>query len=110
MFKSKLMGASCIVPTTSNLIKYVLSRDGKQFETGYPETFKKVLGEYVSLSLHGEKWKCTRRFVVNSFRAEQLKARISVVEKLVLENLSSWGTKDTVCIREETKTVRTSLH
>ena len=105
MFKTKLMGALCVVPTRRDVIKFVLDHDGKQFETGYPSGFKKVLGEYTALSLHDEKWRCTRRFLVNSFRVEHLKTRMPVVEKLVLENLGSWEAKDTVCIRDETKTV-----
>lgn len=99
------MGALCVVTTTRDVIKFVLDHDGKQFETGYPKAFKKVLGEYTSLSLHDDKWKCTRRFLVNSFRVEHLKARIAVMEKLVLENLASWEGKNSVCIRDETKTV-----
>ena len=108
MFRTKLMGALCVVLMTRDVIKFVLDHDGKQFETGYPSGFKKVLGKYTSLSLHDEKWRSTRRFLVNSFRVEHLKARIPVLEKLVLENLASWEVKDTVCIRDETKSVSTT--
>lgn len=105
MFKSKLMGAFCVVTTKADTIKWVLNHDGKQFVTGYPKSFQKVLGEYTALSIHGEKWKRTRKFLVNSLRVELLKERIPMIEKLVLENLNSWAEKDCVSIREETKTV-----
>lgn len=107
MFKSKLMGAVCIITTKADTIKWVLAHDGKQFVTGYPKSFRKVLGEYTALSLHGEQWKSTRRFLVNSLRVELLKERIPMIEARVLENLSSWANKGTISIREETKTVST---
>ncbi|XP_024383790.1 cholesterol 22-hydroxylase CYP90B27 [Physcomitrium patens] len=105
MFKSKLMGAFCIVTTKSDTIKWVLAHEGKQFVTGYPKSFRKVLGEYTALSLHGEQWKSTRRFLVNSLRVELLKERIPMIEQTVLENLNSWAIKGCVSIREETKTL-----
>lgn len=105
MFKSKLMGACCIITTKADTIKWVLAHDGKQFVTGYPKSFRKVLGEYTALSTHGEKWKSTRRFLVNSLRVELLKERIPMIERLVLENLNSWAVKGEVSIREETKTL-----
>lgn len=103
MFKSKLMGACCIITTKADTIKWVLAHEGKQFVTGYPKSFRKVLGEFTALSTHGEKWKSTRRFLVNSLRVELLKQRIPMIEKLVIENLDSWSS--TVSIREETKTL-----
>ncbi|KAG0604315.1 hypothetical protein M758_10G161800 [Ceratodon purpureus] len=105
MFKSKLMGAFCVVTTKADTIKWVINHDGKQFVTGYPKSFRKVLGEYTALSIHGEKWKSTRRFLVKSLRVELLKERIPMIEELVLENLNSWATKGCVSIREETKTL-----
>lgn len=105
MFKSKLMGACCIITTKADTIKWVLAHEGKQFVTGYPKSFRKVLGEYTALSTHGEKWKSTRRFLVNSLRVELLKQRIPMIEKAVLENLNSWVSKGEVSIREETKTL-----
>ncbi|KAG0610021.1 hypothetical protein M758_7G032500 [Ceratodon purpureus] len=105
MFKSKLMGAFCIVTTKADTIKWVLAHEGKQFVTGYPKSFRKVLGEYTALSLHGEQWKSTRRFLVNALRVELLKDRIPMIEARVVENLSSWASKGTLSIREETKTL-----
>jgi (+)-abscisic acid 8'-hydroxylase len=105
MFKSKLMGAFCVVSTNADTIKWILARDGKQFVTGYPKSFRKVLGEYTALSLHGEQWKSTRRFLVNALRVELLKERIPMIEERVVESLASWSSKGTLSIREETKTV-----
>jgi steroid 22-alpha-hydroxylase len=105
MFKSRLMGSLCIIPTKGETIKWILNHDGKQFVTGYPKTFRKVLGEYTALSSHGEKWKSTRRFLVNSLRNEQVRARLPAIETLVLECLKSWDTQESVSIREETKSV-----
>ena len=109
MFKSKLMGAFCIISTKADTIKWILAQDGKQFVTGYPKSFRKVLGEYTALSLHGEQWKSTRRFLVNSLRVELLKDRIPMIEERVVENLSSWASRGTVSIREETKTVSSEI-
>lgn len=105
MFKSKLMGAFCIITTKADTIKWVLNHEGKQFVTGYPKSFRKVLGEYAALSLHGDQWKSTRRFLVNSLRVELLRERIPTIEQAVLENLNPWAAKESVSIREETKTL-----
>lgn len=110
MFKSRLMGSLCIIPTKGETIKWILNHEGKQFVTGYPKTFRKVLGEYTALSSHGEKWKSTRRFLVNSLRNENIRARIPAIETLVLECLNSWDTKESVSIREETKSVSIDFH
>lgn len=99
------MGSLCLVPTRAEMIKWILNHEGKQFVTGYPKAFRKVLGEYTALSSHGEKWKSTRRFIVNSLRNEHIRAQIPVVEKIVLENLTHWEQKGSVSIREETKSV-----
>jgi cytochrome P450 len=108
MFKSKLMGALCVVATKADMIKWVLARDGKQFVTGYPKSFKAVLGGDTTLNTVGEQWKSTRKFVVNGLRTEHLRSRVSVVEDLVLECLDSWETKQIVNVREETKSVSSS--
>ncbi len=108
MFKSKLMGALCVVATKADMIKWVLARDGKQFVTGYPKSFKGVLGSDTALNTVGEQWKSTRKFVVNGLRTEHLRSRVSVVEDLVLECLDSWETKQIVNVREETKSVSSS--
>jgi steroid 22-alpha-hydroxylase/cytochrome P450 family 90 subfamily A polypeptide 1/brassinosteroid-6-oxidase 2 len=108
MFKSKLMGALCVVATKADMIKWVLARDGKQFVTGYPKSFKGVLGSDTALNTVGEQWKSTRKFVVNGLRTEHLRSRVSVVEDLVLECFDSWETKQIVNVREETKSVSSS--
>lgn len=105
MFKSKLMGFQCVIATKGDTIKWVLNREGKQFVASYPPAFKKILGEYTSLASHGDKWKSTRKFIGNSLRIEYLRARVSVVEEQVIECLDTWESKDSVSIREETKTV-----
>ncbi|CAM6046343.1 unnamed protein product, partial [Sphagnum compactum] len=105
MFKSKLMGALCVVATKADMIKWVLARDGKQFVTGYPKSFKDVLGSDTVLNTVGEQWKSTRKFVVNGLRTEHLRSRVSVVEDLVLECFDSWETKQIVNVREETKSL-----
>lgn len=99
------MGSLCLVPTRAETIKWILNHEGKQFVTGYPKAFRKVLGQYTALSSHGEKWKSTRRFIVNSLRNEHVRAQIPVVEKIVLENLTQWVRKGVVSVREETKSV-----
>jgi len=108
MFKTKLMGALCVVATKADMIKWVLARDGKQFVTGYPKSFKDVLGSDTALNTVGEQWKSTRKFVVNGLRTEHLRSRVSVVEDLVLECFDSWETKQIVNVREETKSVSSS--
>ena len=110
MFKTKLMGAKCVVATAPDVIKFLLDHDGKQFQTGYPAGFKKVLGEYTTLSLHDESWKRSRKFLVKSFRVDRLKAHIPVVEKLVLENLATWEDTEVVCVRDKTKAVSAMDH
>jgi len=102
------MGALCVVATKADMIKWVLARDGKQFVTGYPKSFKDVLGSDTALNTVGEQWKSTRKFVVNGLRTEHLRSRVSVVEDLVLECFDSWETKQIVNVREETKSVSSS--
>jgi steroid 22-alpha-hydroxylase/cytochrome P450 family 90 subfamily A polypeptide 1/brassinosteroid-6-oxidase 2 len=103
------MGALCVVATKADMIKWVLARDGKQFVTGYPKSFKDVLGGDTALNTVGEQWKSTRKFVVNGLRTEHLRSRVSVVEDLVLECFDSWETKQIVNVREETKSVSGSI-
>jgi steroid 22-alpha-hydroxylase/cytochrome P450 family 90 subfamily A polypeptide 1/brassinosteroid-6-oxidase 2 len=103
------MGALCVVATKADMIKWVLARDGKQFVTGYPKSFKDVLGGDTALNTVGEQWKSTRKFVVNGLRTEHLRSLVSVVEDLVLECFDSWETKQIVNVREETKSVSGSI-
>lgn len=106
IFKTKLMGALCIIATNPDFIKWVLAHDGKEIITGYPKSFKNVIGGDSTLNSVGAPWKSARKFLVNSLRTERLRTRVSVVEDLILECLDSWQNKDPVNVREETKSVR----
>jgi cytochrome P450 len=84
----------------------VLTHDDKEINTGYPKSFKNVIGGDSTLNSVGARWKSARKFLVNSLRTERLRMRVSVVEDLILECLDSWQNKDPVNVREETKSVR----
>jgi steroid 22-alpha-hydroxylase len=105
IFKTKLMGTFCIIMTKPDFIKWVLAHDGKEIITGYPKSFKNVIGGDSTLNSVGARWKSARKFLVNSLRTERLRTRVSVVEDLILECLDSWQNKDPVNVREETKSL-----
>jgi hypothetical protein len=72
LYKSNLLGAFCTIPTKPEMIKWVLTQEGRLFITRYPKFFRKVFEELAALNVVGDLWKSARRFINNSLRTELL--------------------------------------
>ncbi|XP_062030590.1 cytochrome P450 87A3-like [Rosa rugosa] len=102
IFKSQLMGAPFIVSTDPELNMYVFQQDDKLFESGYPDSVKKIFGEKQLGNIHVSVYKYLKSMMLNLIGPESLKNMLPEIEQSTRTRLEQWSCQDTTELKEAT--------
>lgn len=101
MFSTHLFGEPVIIASGMEDVKLVLQSEGRLFQPAYPA---ELTGNTSAPAVHGEQWKAWRRLALSKVGFLALKDRISAVEDLALNTLSTWEGRR-VLVGEEARSV-----
>lgn len=83
-----------IVSTDADLNYLIFQKEGKLFESWYPDTFTQIFGRQNVGSLHGFMYKYLKNMVLNLFGPESLRKMFHEVEETANTSLKTWSCSD----------------
>ncbi|KAF5816111.1 putative cytochrome P450 [Helianthus annuus] len=95
IFRTSLFGSRVIVSTDSELSYMVFQQEGRSFESWYPPSFRKVLGNQSLAFMHGGLRKYLKNMVLTVIGSQSLKNIFSEVETVATRNMERWVSQET---------------
>ncbi|KAI7987680.1 Cytochrome P450 87A3 [Camellia lanceoleosa] len=102
IFRTSLVGRPVIISTDPDLSYFVFQKEGKLFQSWYPDTFTEIFGRQNVGSLHGFMYKYLKNMVLNLFGPESLKKMLPEVEQEACRNLNRWSSQESVELKDAT--------
>ncbi|KAG8065858.1 hypothetical protein GUJ93_ZPchr0004g39757 [Zizania palustris] len=106
IFKTSIVGRPVVVSADPEMNYYVFQKEGKLFESWYPDTFTEIFGRDNVGSLHGFMYKYLKTLVLRLYGPENLKAvLLAETNAACCGSLSSWAARSSVELKEGLSTL-----
>ncbi|MQL88786.1 hypothetical protein Taro_021364 [Colocasia esculenta] len=106
IFKTSLVGRPVVVSTDPEFNQLVFLREGKLFQSWYPDTFTEIFGRQNVGSLHGFMYKYLKSLVLKLFGPENLRERLfHEVADAARASLASWAAQPSVELKDAIATM-----
>ncbi|XP_043694802.1 abscisic acid 8'-hydroxylase CYP707A2 [Telopea speciosissima] len=90
IFKSHILGCPCVMISSPEAAKFVLSTRADLFKPTFPASKERMLGRQAIFFHQGDYHMKLRKLVLRAFMPEAIKNKISNIEAIAVEALRSW--------------------
>ncbi|CAA7406450.1 unnamed protein product [Spirodela intermedia] len=90
VFKTHMLGCPCVMISSPEGAKFVLSTQAKLFKPTFPASKERMIGHQAIFFQQGPYHNLLRRLVLRAFSAEAIRHKVAGVEATAVEALRSW--------------------
>ncbi|MQM10515.1 hypothetical protein Taro_043409 [Colocasia esculenta] len=91
VFKTHILGCPCVMISSPDAAKFVLSTRATLFKPTFPASKERMIGRQAIFFQQGDYHACLRRLVVRAFGPDAIRDKVAGVEAAAIAALRSWN-------------------
>lgn len=107
IFKSHILGCPCVMISSPEAAKMVLSSKAQLFKPTYPPSKERMIGPQALFFHQGDYHSLLKKLVTASFSPSAIRGSVAAVERIAVGLLSTWDhhNSDSLCTLQHMKKV-----